>query len=154
MTSSNFSREAEEKILSFVYELSAAPKQRSDSWIEMRSRVVGASELAALVGLSPFNNFESIARKKQACGLKSGSFSNPACRWGLCSRTLPWRLPRPTALRRFTEIRSASPRQPTRRSMGLASLALTVTALLCLACRKESGCLFATRTESSSGPSS
>ena len=46
----------------------------------MRGTVIGASELAALVGMSPYGNFESIARKKRS--KNNSSYSNSACWWG------------------------------------------------------------------------
>ena len=38
----------------FVKSNESAPRQRSDEWFLMRNSVIGASELAALVGMSPY----------------------------------------------------------------------------------------------------
>ena len=70
----------EKKIKDFVEEHDSAPKQRTNEWFLMRKKVVGASELAALVGMSPYDNFESIRRKKRSEGVSA--YSNPACWWG------------------------------------------------------------------------
>ena len=60
-------REKKEKqINDFVKSNESAPRQRSDEWFLMRNSVIGASELVALVGMSPYQNFESLARKKEA----------------------------------------------------------------------------------------
>ena len=70
----------EKQINDFVREHDSAPKQRTNEWFLMRKEVIGASELAALVGMSPYDNFESIRRKKRSEGVSS--YSNPACWWG------------------------------------------------------------------------
>ena len=72
--------EKEKQILEFVKKHSEAPLQRTPAWIFLRRSVVGASELAALVGMSPYGNFESVALKKSRA--YSSSFSTPACWWG------------------------------------------------------------------------
>ena len=59
-------RERKEKqINDFVKEHNSAPKQRTNEWFLMRKEVIGASELAALVGMSPYDNSESIRIKKK-----------------------------------------------------------------------------------------
>ena len=74
-------REIKEKqIKLFVEENESAPRQRTNEWFLLRKKVVGASELAALVGMSPFDNFESIRRKKRSEGNRT--YANPACWWG------------------------------------------------------------------------
>ena len=74
-------REKKEKqINDFVKKHGSAPLQRTDEWFLMRNNVVGASELAALVGMSPHQNFESIARKKRS--KSNSSYSNSSCWWG------------------------------------------------------------------------
>ena len=70
----------EKQILEFVEKHGGAPLQRTPAWISLRRSVVGASELAALVGMSPYDNFESIALKKQR--IYYSSFATPACWWG------------------------------------------------------------------------
>ena len=81
MESYKESRERKEKQISdFVKEHDSAPKQRTNEWFLMRKEVIGASELAALVGMSPYDNFESIRRKKRREGVSV--YSNPACWWG------------------------------------------------------------------------
>ena len=70
----------EKQIIKFVEKHGSAPLQRSPDWFSLRNSVIGASELAALAGMSPYGNFESVAHKK---GTKSNnSYSNPACWWG------------------------------------------------------------------------
>ena len=74
-------REKKEKqINDLVKSNESAPRQRSDEWFLMRNSVIGASELAALVGMSPYQNFESLARKKRS--KSNSSYSNPSCWWG------------------------------------------------------------------------
>ena len=74
-------REKKEKQMNnFIEAHGSAPLQRSDEWFLMRNKVIGASELAALVGMSPYQNFESLARKKR--GGSNSSYSNPSCWWG------------------------------------------------------------------------
>ena len=59
-------REKKEKqIKDFMEAHGSAPLQRTDEWFLMRNNVIGASELAALVGMSPFQNFEGLKRKKK-----------------------------------------------------------------------------------------
>ena len=68
-------REKKEKqIDNFVEKHGSAPLQRSSEWFLMRSTVVGASELAALVGMSKYGSFETVARKKR--GQSNSSYSN------------------------------------------------------------------------------
>ena len=55
-------REIKEKqINNFGKKHGSAPLQRSDEWFLMRNNVIGASELAALVGMSPYQNFSAVA---------------------------------------------------------------------------------------------
>ena len=67
-------------MLEFVEKHGGAPLQRTPAWISLRRSVVGVSELAALVGMSPYDNFESIALKKQR--IYFSSFAKPECWWG------------------------------------------------------------------------
>ena len=70
----------EKQIIKFVEKHGSAPLQRTPEWSFLRNSVIGASELAALVGMSPYGNFESVGRKK---GRNSNtSYSNSACWWG------------------------------------------------------------------------
>ena len=57
--------EKEKQMNNFIEAHGSAPLQRSDEWFLMRKKVIGASEFAALVGMSPYQNFESLARKKK-----------------------------------------------------------------------------------------
>ena len=61
-----FEKKKEKQMNNFVKEHGSAPLQRSDEWFLMRNNVIGASELAALVGMSPYQNFDGLARKKKA----------------------------------------------------------------------------------------
>ena len=72
--------EKEKQMNNFIEAHRSAPLQRTDEWFLMRNKVIGASELAALVGMSPYQNFESLARKKR--GESNSSYSNPSCWWG------------------------------------------------------------------------
>ena len=54
--------------------------QRTPEWVSLRGTVIGASELAALVRMSTYGNFESLARKKSRNN--HSSYSNSACWWG------------------------------------------------------------------------
>ena len=74
-------REKKEKqINNFVKEHGSEPLQRSDEWFLMRNNVIGASELSALVGMSPYQNFDGLARKKRS--KSNSSYSNSSCWWG------------------------------------------------------------------------
>ena len=54
-------------------------KQRSTAWVKARKHTIGASEIAALTGASPFDNPASLVRKK----LHPQDLSkNVACAWG------------------------------------------------------------------------
>ena len=75
--------EKEKQILEFVEKHRWAPLQRSPAWLSLRRSVVGASELAALVGMSPYHTFESVAQKKRR--VYNPSFATPACWWGTTS---------------------------------------------------------------------
>ena len=72
--------EKEKQILEFVEKHRGAPLQRSPAWLSLRRSVVGASELAALVGMSPYDTFESVAAKKSR--IVYSSFATPKCWWG------------------------------------------------------------------------
>ena len=74
-------REQKEKqINDFVKANESALRQRSDEWFFMRNSVIGASELAALVGMSPRPN-DSI-RSFQAGGGTTNSSSRTKPRLG------------------------------------------------------------------------
>ena len=74
-------REIKEKqINNFVKKHGSAPLQRTDEWFLMRNNVIGASQLAALVGMSPYQNFDGLARKKRS--KSNSSYSNSDCWWG------------------------------------------------------------------------
>ena len=74
-------REKKEKqIKDFIEAHGSAPLQRTDEWFLMRNSVIEASELAALVGMSPFQNFEGLKRKKRS--ESNSSYSNSSCWWG------------------------------------------------------------------------
>ena len=74
-------REKKEKqINNFVEKHGSAPLQRSNEWFLMRNNVVGASELAALVGMSNYGSFGSVARKKRS--KSNSSYSNSSFWWG------------------------------------------------------------------------
>ena len=62
----NIREKKEKEINNFVKANESAPLQRTDEWFLMRNSVIGTSELAALVGMSPYQNLESLARKKGA----------------------------------------------------------------------------------------
>ena len=57
--------EKEKQILELVEKHRWAPLQRSPAWLSLRRSVVGTSELAALVGMSPYDDFESVSQKKK-----------------------------------------------------------------------------------------
>ena len=68
------------QILEFVEKHRVAPLQRSPAWLSLRRSVVGASELEALICMSPYDTFESVALKKRR--VFYSSFAKPACGWG------------------------------------------------------------------------
>ena len=72
--------EKEKQILEFVEKHCGAPLQRTPAWLFLRRSVVGASELATLVGMSPYDTFESVAARKKR--IVYSSFTTPACWWG------------------------------------------------------------------------
>ena len=69
--------EKEKQILEFVEKHCGAPLRRTPAWLSLRRSVVGASELAALVGMSPYDTFESVALKKRR--VFYSSFPTPVC---------------------------------------------------------------------------
>ena len=75
-----FREKKEKQIKDFIEAHGATPLQRSDEWFLMQNNVIGTSELAALVGMSPYQNFDSLARKKRS--KSNSSYSNSACWWG------------------------------------------------------------------------
>ena len=67
-----------------------APRQRSAAWLAKKQFVVGGSELAALIGWSPYSSFEKVLGQKCCFPAWAG---NVACRWGtffeaVCERLL------------------------------------------------------------------
>ena len=63
----------------FLKERQTGLKQRSPAWVKARKHTIGASEIAALTGASPFDNSASLVRKK----LHPPDLSNNvACAWG------------------------------------------------------------------------
>ena len=70
----------EKQILEFVEKHGGVPLQWTPAWMSLRRSVVGTSELGALVGMSPYDSFESIALTKQR--IYFSSFATPACWWG------------------------------------------------------------------------
>ena len=53
--------------------------QRSPEWLKARQTTIGASEISALTGSSPFENTSSLIRKKTKT---TDMFRNVACTWG------------------------------------------------------------------------
>ena len=53
--------------------------QKSSDWVKARQHTIGASEISALTGSSPFETQESLFRKKLQY---SGPLINTACTWG------------------------------------------------------------------------
>ena len=76
----NMREKKEKQIIEFVKKHGSAPLQRSREWFFMRKSVIGASELSALMGMSPYGDLESVARKKR--GDSNSSYSNSSCWWG------------------------------------------------------------------------
>ena len=63
----------------FLKEHQTGLKQRSTAWVKARKHTIGASEIAALTGASPFDTPSSLLRKK----LHPPDLSNNlACAWG------------------------------------------------------------------------
>ena len=53
--------------------------QRSPEWLKARQNTIGASEISALTGSSPFENSSSLIRKKT---ISTDMSRNVACTWG------------------------------------------------------------------------
>ena len=65
--------------MKFLKPRSTGLKQNSSSWVEARKNTIGASEMAALTGHSPFETQKSLLLKKiQSVSMQS----NVACAWG------------------------------------------------------------------------
>ena len=63
--------------MNFLKSRSTGLKQKSADWVRARQKTIGASEVAALVGSSPFENPKSLLQKKR----KSEFLTNAACTW-------------------------------------------------------------------------
>ena len=63
----------------FLQEHQTGLAQRSPAWVKARKHTIGASEVAALTGASPFNTPSSLLRKKL---YPPDLSNNVACAWG------------------------------------------------------------------------
>lgn len=67
------------QILSFVRSYSTAAPQGSAKWLKGRNRVIGGSEVAAVMGLNPYSDFNRVLMSKLDLSTFTG---NNATRWG------------------------------------------------------------------------
>ena len=63
----------------FLKERQTGLIQRSEDWVKARQNTIGASEISALTGSSPFDNPSSLLRKKTQ---PVDMCKNVACIWG------------------------------------------------------------------------
>lgn len=57
-----------------------APPQGSQEWIDVKSQIIGGSELATLLGKNPYSSRNNLLARK--LGLDAGSVPGVACWWG------------------------------------------------------------------------
>jgi hypothetical protein len=63
----------------YINGLAAAPAQRTKEWYAIKSKTIGGSEVATVLGINPFRSLKQLIAEK--CGI--GGFSgNTATRWG------------------------------------------------------------------------
>lgn len=63
----------------YLSNLGATPAQRSAEWYTLKSRTIGGSEIATLLGLNPFRTEQALIAEKIGLG---GFDGNTATRWG------------------------------------------------------------------------
>lgn len=84
----------EQLICRFVSRHSGRPRQRTKKWLQARAASIGGSELAAILGKSPYQSRDDIIKAK--AGISPGwSGGNPACWWGTMFESI---------IERFTEL--------------------------------------------------
>lgn len=71
----------QEQIDEFIQSVGEAPAQRSKEWYEMKSKTIGGSEVATVLGINPFRQVKALIAEKT--GVAADSFcGNMATRWG------------------------------------------------------------------------
>lgn len=69
------------EIEAFVKASSAAPAQKSAEWYALKSKTIGGSEVATVLGLNPYKSVKSLIAEK--AGVSESEFNgNIATRWG------------------------------------------------------------------------
>jgi hypothetical protein len=74
-------KELQEKINLFIQSVGSSPAQKSKEWYSLKSRTIGGSEVATVLGLNPYRNIKTLIAEK--VGILDKPFNgNIATRWG------------------------------------------------------------------------
>ncbi len=74
-------KELQKKIDEFVNSAGSAPAQKSKEWYLLKSKTIGGSEIATILGINPFRKVKALIAEK--IGLDENGFNgNIATRWG------------------------------------------------------------------------
>lgn len=74
-------KELQKKVNTFVQSVGSSPAQKSIEWYLLKSKTIGGSEVAAVLGLNPYRKVKSLIAEK--VGILEQSFNgNIATRWG------------------------------------------------------------------------
>lgn len=74
-------KELQKKINTFIKSVGASPAQKSTEWYLLKSKTIGGSEVATVLGLNPYRKVKSLIAEK--VGILDQSFTgNIATRWG------------------------------------------------------------------------
>lgn len=74
-------KELQKKIDTFIQSVGTSPAQKSSEWYSLKSKTIGGSEVATILGLNPFRKVKSLIAEK--VGLSEQPFTgNIATRWG------------------------------------------------------------------------
>jgi hypothetical protein len=70
----------EERLRKHVQSFSKGVRQGTGPWLDLKSEIVGGSELSVIMGMNPYSTWESLVAKK--IGLAERSPPGVACHWG------------------------------------------------------------------------
>lgn len=79
-TSKDSTARYNELIDRFVKLHEGQPRQRTDEWLAKKSKSIGGSEVAALMGKNPYSSFDKVVGAK--AGIKTWDGGSVACWWG------------------------------------------------------------------------
>ena len=76
----NIEKALEQYLEEFVCLFAGRPRQRSAAWLALKSTSIGGSELAGLLGMSPYSSVVKVVSEK--AGLRRWTGGGVACWWG------------------------------------------------------------------------